>query len=153
MSALREREQCDFLLKINFKNIFRSDDDLIIDDPSEFMESAHASVEIKYEPGRGRFAVAARDIEIGTTLFREIPLTYTLNPERFGTHCQNCFIPVRGVIPCKKCTWVIYCSPECRDIADQSYHKTECGIIKLLLESGLNVYAYLVLRLIATEGT
>ena len=36
--------------------------------------------------------------------------------------------------------------------ANQSYHQYECGIIKLLLESGLNIYAYLALRLVTKEG-
>ena len=36
--------------------------------------------------------------------------------------------------------------------ANESYHKYECGIIKLLLESGLNIYAYLALRLVTKEG-
>ena len=125
---------------------------LEVDNPSDFLECAHSAVEIKYEPGRGRYAIASRDIEIGTTLFRESPITYTLNPEKFGTHCQNCFRAIRGVIPCRNCTWVCFCSTECRNIAMESYHKFECGIIKLFLESGLNVYAYLVLRLLCKEG-
>ena len=119
---------------------------------SEYFESAHAAVEIRYEPGRGRYAIAAQDIPLGTVLFREKPLTQTLNPEKFGTHCQHCFKAIRGVIPCENCTWVCYCSPECRKIANETYHKYECGIIKIILESGFNVYPYLALRLVTKEG-
>ena len=119
---------------------------------SEYYESAHAAVEIKYEEGRGRYAVAGQDIELGTVLFREKPLTQTLNPEKFGTHCQHCFKPIRGVIPCEKCTWVCYCSTECRQIANETYHQYECGIINILLQSGFNVYAYMALRLVTKEG-
>ena len=119
---------------------------------SEYYESAHAAVEIKYEEGRGRYAVAGQDIELGTVLFREKPLTQTLNPEKFGTHCQHCFKPIRGIIPCEKCTWVCYCSTECRQIANETYHQYECGIINIILQSGFNVYAYMALRLVTKEG-
>lgn len=123
-----------------------------IDDRHEILESAHAAVEIRYAQGRGRYAVASRDIEIGTTLFREQPLTCTLHPDRFGTNCQHCFQPIKGVVPCLQCTWVCFCSSSCRSQAAASYHQYECGIIKLLLESGLNVYAYLALRCVTKEG-
>lgn len=121
-------------------------------DPNEVFEGTHAAIEIRYEEGRGRFAVASEDIPMGTTLIRERPLTYTLNPDRFGTHCQHCFKPIRGVVPCPKCTWVCFCTPDCRDKALESYHKYECGIMKLFLESGFNVYPYLALRLVCQEG-
>ena len=126
--------------------------DLRVEERNEFFESAHAAIEIRYEEGRGRFAVAAEDIDMGVTLFREKPLTYTLNPEKFGTHCQHCFQPIRGVVPCQRCTWVCYCSSQCRSKANASYHKYECGIIKLVLGTGLNIYAYMALRLVTKEG-
>ena len=62
-----------------------------MEERSDIFESAHSAVEIRYEEGRGRFAVASKDIQLGTTLFREKPLTATLNPEKFGTNCQHCF--------------------------------------------------------------
>ena len=132
--------------------LFREYNDVFIEERSSQFESAHAAVEIRYEKGRGRYAVASRDIDMGTTLFREKALAYSLNPEKFGTNCQHCFSPIRGVVPCLNCTWVCFCSPECRTKANASYHQYECGIIKLILESGLNIYAYLALRLVTQEG-
>ena len=41
---------------------------------------AHASIEIRYEEGRGRYAVAAKDIPLGTTLVKEQPITFALHP-------------------------------------------------------------------------
>ena len=80
---------------------FCSPEDLVVQERSEYFESAHAAVEIRYEEGRGRYAIAAQDIPLGTVLFREKPLTQTLNPEKFGTNCQHCFKTIRGVIPCE----------------------------------------------------
>lgn len=42
--------------------------------------AAHKAVEILYEDHRGRFAVAAEDIELGTTIVKENPITYALHP-------------------------------------------------------------------------
>ncbi len=99
-----------------------------------------------------RFAVASKDIKIGTTIMRDTPIASVLDQDQFGTHCQHCFATIRGVIPCLKCTWVCFCSVECREAASRSYHQYECGILKLLLESGLNCFPYLALRSVCTEG-
>ena len=106
-------------------------------------------ISIKYEAGRGRYAVANRDIPIGTLLVREQPMTWTLHDEKFGSNCQHCFANIKRVVPCPKCTWVCFCSVRCRDQALQSYHKYECSFLKHLLESGLNVYAFLTTRAVA----
>jgi hypothetical protein len=42
--------------------------------------AAHKAVEILYEDQRGRFAVATEDIELGTTIVKEDPITYALHP-------------------------------------------------------------------------
>jgi hypothetical protein len=118
--------------------------------------------------------VASKDIDMGTIIIRETPLTFALNPDKYGTHCQHCFKMIRGVVPCPDCTWVCFCSSECLTKAQvfltyflmfqsssenlnpfflqESYHKYECGINKLLLVSGLNCYPYLALRLVTIEG-
>ncbi len=99
-----------------------------------------------------RYIVACEDIDLGETIVKESPLTFSLHRDHFGTHCQNCFAPIRGVVPCLRCSWVCYCSSDCREIASKSYHKYECGILKLLLESGFNCYPYLALRALCKEG-
>ena len=62
-------------------------------------------------------------IQVGTTLLRESPITYALHPEKYGTNCQHCFVPIRAVIPCPKCVWVCFCCTECRDAALSTYHR------------------------------
>ena len=49
-------------------------------DCSPTYPSAHTSIEIRYEPGRGRYGVAADDIPLGTTLIKETPITFALHP-------------------------------------------------------------------------
>ncbi|TRY63413.1 hypothetical protein TCAL_02645 [Tigriopus californicus] len=120
-------------------------------DPHPHMPASHKDIEIHYEPHRGRFAIAKADIPMGTTLFNEKPLLFSLLPEKMGSNCLHCFKVIKAVLPCPDCVWVCFCSLECQALSRQ-YHQYECGILKLLIESGLNVYSFLALRGVATMG-
>ena len=96
--------------------------------------------------------VASEDISVGTTLVREEPITWALHPERMSTHCQECLAQVKCVIPCRACTAVTFCSVACRDKAEESHHRYECGVISILIASGLNIYPFLTLRLLSRFG-
>ena len=39
---------------------FSTYDDVIVEERNEFFDSAHSAVEIRYEEGRGRFAIASK---------------------------------------------------------------------------------------------
>jgi len=66
---------------------------------SKTFPAAHKSVEIVYENQRGRFGVAVDDIDLGTTIIKEDPITYALHPVSFiesrkivsGTNCLVSF--------------------------------------------------------------
>jgi tetratricopeptide (TPR) repeat protein len=123
-----------------------------IPEPNPVYPAAHAAVEIRYDPHFGRYAVATEDIPMGTPLINERPVTFALYAEKFGLNCQHCFKVIRAVVPCPGCSWVCFCSRDCRDEALESYHQYECPVLKLLLESGLNVYSFLALRAVCKEG-
>jgi hypothetical protein len=53
-------------------------------EPSSTFPCFQSSIEIRYEEGRGRYAVAAKDIPLGTTLIKETPLSYALHPVMFS---------------------------------------------------------------------
>lgn len=114
--------------------------------------AASSMINVKYQKGRGRFVVAAQDIPVGTTLVKEKPIAWALHPERYGTYCQECLGQIKAVIPCKTCCGVSFCSIKCRDVALGSYHKYECGANDVLTASGLNIYPFLTLRLMAKFG-
>ena len=48
------------------------------------------AVRIKYEEGRGRFAVAGRDIKAGELIARERPFVSLLDREHTKSHCWHC---------------------------------------------------------------
>ena len=47
------------LLSLFFSR-FSTYDDVIVEERNEFFDSAHSAVEIRYEEGRGRFAIASK---------------------------------------------------------------------------------------------
>eukprot|EP00095_Tigriopus_kingsejongensis_P011484 maker-scaffold626_size122949-snap-gene-0.33 protein:Tk11484 transcript:maker-scaffold626_size122949-snap-gene-0.33-mRNA-1 annotation:"set and mynd domain-containing protein 4-like" len=128
-----------------------SDQIIIVEEPNPRMPAIHKSIEIQYEPNRGRFAVATEDIPMGTPLVHEKPLIHALHPDKMGINCQNCTQAIKAVIPCLRCIWVCFCSEACRDAA-WHFHRIECGILKVLTESGLNVYSFLSLRATSVMG-
>lgn len=123
-----------------------------VEDENKVYKAASAKVEVKYMKGRGRFAVAAEDIEVGTTLVVEKPITWALHPDRYGTYCQECMLQVKAVIPCRTCCGVSFCSVQCRDLALSSYHQYECGLNDVLIASALNVHPFLTIRIIARHS-
>ena len=44
--------------------------------------AASSVIDVKHQKGRGRFAVASKDIPVGTTLVVEQPITWAIHPER-----------------------------------------------------------------------
>ena len=86
------------------------------------------AIELKYDEYRGRYGIAARDIEAGTVVLEEHPVGARLKRQYTITHCDQCFRKVSTLpVPCRTCSGVRYCSGVCRDTASSSYHKHECA--------------------------
>ena len=68
----------------------------------------------RYEPGRGRFAVAARDVNVGEFICVEDPIVSHMLPDFMGSNCTHCFRSMKAPLPCPRCTKVLFCSYKCR---------------------------------------
>jgi len=92
------------------------------------LEALSSAVTIKYDPIRGRFGEANRDIPVGSLILVEKPFVSCLDVEREETHCSHCLVgcPLRQV-PCPRCSRARYCSSRCLEEA-AIYHKYECGV-------------------------
>jgi SET and MYND domain-containing protein 4 len=104
-----------------------------------------------YNDDEGRFAKAATDIKLGTSLVQEKPHVACLLQLYSQTHCQCCFKRINVPIACKHCADVIFCSTKCRDIAWNSYHQIECGILQHLWNSGISITCQMALRAISQK--
>jgi len=51
---------------------------------------------------------------------------------RYYTHCHYCLSRSYNLIPCPECPIAQYCSENCRSLAWEARHETECSILKLL---------------------
>ncbi len=48
-------------------------------------------IQFRHQPGRGRYAVATRDIVVGEFICVEEPCVSRILPEFSGSNCSNCF--------------------------------------------------------------
>ena len=108
----------------------------------------------RYEEGRGRFAVAAREIKVGELIAKERPYVSLLDRElvrcfqvfawwkcfwpthrevrckkhlfQVKSHCWHCLTCTKSPLPCSSCSGVQFCSRQCREAAMATYHKYEC---------------------------
>ena len=82
----------------------------------------------------------------------EEPVTTAQATDKFGTNCHKCLAPIKNSIPCIWCSMVVFCSIQCRNFALLHFHRFECSIMKLLVDSGLNVHPMMALRLVTNFG-
>lgn len=119
---------------------------------------------VHYVSGRIRFYVSSG--QIGFLNFRSIHVDRYVSsgrrsqPGLFRTLVfllsvvDANFVSFRSAapLPCKDCCNVIFCSIECRDLATSTYHKFECGILKLLWNSGSSINCHMALRMISQKS-
>ena len=97
--------------------------------------------------GRGRYAVAARDIRVGELVAVEQAAVGILDREQARTHCWHCLTATQAPLPCPGCSGVQFCSSSCRTTALSSYHPHECGHTDTLYKAGLGAW-HLAYRLL-----
>ena len=64
------------------------------------------AVNFKYEEGRGRFAVASKDITVGDVVAVEKAIVSHMLPEYMGKNCHHCFKTMKAPMPCNVSTKV-----------------------------------------------
>jgi len=107
---------------------------------NEKFPSFSDAVQIKYGEGSGRYAVASREIKIGELIAIETPFVSLIDKEYSKNHCWNCLLCSKSPIPCETCSGVVYCSKECRQNANDTYHKYECLYTDILYQAHLGAW-------------
>ena len=98
------------------------------------------TVQIKFAEGRGRYAVASREIKVGELIAIETPFVSLIDKEFSKSHCWNCLLCTKSPIPCEACSGVVYCSKECRQNANDTYHRYECLYTDVLYQAHLGAW-------------
>lgn len=121
----------------------------VVDGKNATFSSLSSACNVRYEPDRGRFIVATRDILPGEVLLIEKPYASILLADHYGDHCYHCFKHTLAPYPCSGCCYAMYCSNQCRNISQETYHRFECSNMDFLRAAGVDKFAYLSLRTLA----
>ncbi|CAG0918855.1 unnamed protein product [Notodromas monacha] len=111
------------------------------------ISGASDAIVLKYKPNRGRYYVAARQIQPGEILLVEKPYASVLFADRWASNCQYCGDEVQNGVPCQDCAAVIFCSDTCIRKAKQ-FHDIECGHMRNLAQFAVPLGGYLAYRMI-----
>ncbi|XP_058794996.1 SET and MYND domain-containing protein 4-like isoform X2 [Phymastichus coffea] len=96
--------------------------------PSSMMPCTSESVLLKYNQTWGRHFIAGQDINPGEVIIVEDGyICFPNNSVRYIV-CSHCLQFAWNSIPCSNCSFVVYCSEECKKKAWQDYHDLECRI-------------------------
>lgn len=109
-------------------------------------------VEFDRTETEGRFAVARNDIIIGEKILVEHPHCAVLLESFAQTHCQHCFKRTTVPLACPRCADVVFCSTACRRLALETYHRYECGMLRILWNSGTSVTCHMAYRVVAQQS-
>merc|ERR1719158_549374 len=103
-----------------------------LETPSSYLPAFSSSVDIEFDPVRGRFARANTEVPAGTVIVVETPQSLVLRKEVMAVYCGHCLAKTElCLVPCLGCSHTVYCSIKCRKDA-WGYHTYECGTHGLL---------------------
>lgn len=112
-----QRVRSEITENIGLKALSESDEDIKSD-----LEIPDG-IKVEQNAERGRFIVAARDIDAGELILQDQPLLRMLNKDFVKSHCWNCLRAVQVITPCDHCSDVIFCGQICLKQAYQYYHR------------------------------
>ncbi|VDI42526.1 Hypothetical predicted protein [Mytilus galloprovincialis] len=113
------------------------------------LTQASSAVTMKFHKDRGRYLQATCKIPAGSVIIAEKPFATVLLPDHYQTHCHHCIGQLTAVVPCRRCSTVLYCSETCRQQSWSIYHQIECQYLDICHSIGI---AHLSLRIVLTAG-
>ena len=118
---------------------------------NELMPNGSQSIKLCDSPSKGRHIVAKQDIGVSDVLFVEKPFASVLLPQFYRSYCNHCYKKLSdvSVMPCLKCSQVMYCSEQCSQQSWSQYHRFECGFLDVMHDIGI---AHLALRILLVCG-
>lgn len=159
-----ERKSCEVELKRQEKTVisFKKDKDVdqlkcykwdfqdvppLLNHENPIVPGLSDAVKLNYSREFGRYITATRKIESGEILGVQEPYADVVNQDLKYTLCGCCRKQTWSSLPCNDCAHVMYCSEDCRYIAQRDYHDIECTVIPQLLEFGVHDKFFMALRL------
>lgn len=119
---------------------------------SEVGFTLHHAVGFDEDEFQGRFAKALDDIDAGVTIVEEQPHSAVLVADKAHTNCHNCLKATIQPVACTGCSFAVFCSAKCFDIALNTYHKVECKIHPTIFEYGASINCAMALRIVTQKS-
>ncbi len=107
--------------------------------------------DVEYTTTQGRFIIAKRDIKPGEIILVEKPYASVVLLDHRKSHCHHCFRRCLAPVPSLLSTYVVFCSKQCREVANE-YHQYEAQYIHLVEKSDVGKFGYLALRTVIKRG-
>jgi len=99
--------------------------------PNKVDPRISGNIEIIEEVGKGRTSFAKNNIPVGSIMSMDEGEGTHLNPEdpqKTLQYCLHCLNSVAVPYPCSGCSRVVFCSRECGEKAETSYHRVPCQL-------------------------
>ncbi|XP_063227360.1 SET and MYND domain-containing protein 4-like isoform X2 [Bacillus rossius redtenbacheri] len=119
---------------------------------NEQIPSASDCMDVDRSDAMGRSVVATRDVSVGDVLLMEEPFAAVLLPRCYHTHCYHCFRRCRALVPCWRCSVVMFCSETCRKKSWEMNHHFDCYILTLMLSLKMQKLEMLALQVVITAA-
>ncbi|KAJ3047417.1 hypothetical protein HK097_011549 [Rhizophlyctis rosea] len=104
-----------------------------------FCKDNNLPITVQFNPKKGRHAVAAQDLEVGTIVCNERATSLVISTPGTSDYCHHCVQPLKKAallghqVSCGKCGKATYCSAQCQK-TDAPRHAFECPIVPKLAE-------------------
>lgn len=99
----------------------------------------------------GRHVITERKLNAGDIIAFEEPYSTCIMPGFRYKRCANCLLERQHLlIPCHGCTQTMFCSKECEEEAQETYHKIECPVIGAMFELATEQTLIAIRTVIAT---
>lgn len=99
--------------------------------------SASKAISLARSAAKGRHVIANEDIKLGDVLFIERPFAFVVLPEMSHKYCSYCCKAVYVPVPCENCPLACFCNDSCRNSAQETFHKWECGGLEICYSTGI----------------
>lgn len=123
--------------------------------PDENVPCFAKGIEITRAANDESHIVTKRDLDIGHTVIIEEPYEMVSETPFNYRQCSNCFKPDANLMPCRKCTRVMFCSEECFHEGHVKFHDIECAINYrfILWDASQRLVLRTLLLAVSTFGT
>lgn len=117
---------------------FENDDDILLAPklsypPHQKVPFIADCLEMRQSEEFGRYIVSNKDLAVGKVIAIEDCFCSLILPCVQYQRCANCLNECHySLIPCTDCTSTMFCSLDCRDEAQQNFHRFECPIIDFM---------------------